>query len=296
MENNRWADRPINDCYHYYSDGTICSQLFLEEKDYVKAMNIAAVLSFLYGIKILSITLMSNHFHMIIKGPREACQKFCMIFHRQISRGIDDIDPRELKTSMDLISSENELMTKIAYVQRNCIKAGFAYLPSEYPWGSGNIFFRPEESFVHGTRCGHSQRRTLLQFLKTRIDIPEEWEYDAKGMILTQFWIDWRFVNKLFASPNRYIAFLHQRKEVSTSIRMNCQSRLLEDFNMKELRKTANSLRMNLIGKELRDCSLKERLTIATKIWSSYYGYSLKSIARVLRIDYNVISAVLGDE
>ena len=295
MEQKRWADHPINDCYHYYSDGTICTQLFFEEQDFVKAMNIAAVLSFLYGIKILSINLMSNHFHMIIKGPREACLKFKIIFHRQLSRVIDAIEPRELRTSIEPITSEEELMTKIAYVQRNCIKAGFAHLPSAYPWGGGDIFFKPESSFDHGTRCGRHQRRTLMELLKTRIDIPEDWEYDSKGMILTKCWIDWKYVNELFATPNRYIAFMHQKTEVAASIRINCQSRLVEDFSMKELRKLANSIRERTFGRELKDCALKERLTIATKIWTTTYGYSLKSIARVLRIDYDVISAVLGD-
>lgn len=295
METNVWADRPITDCYHFYSDGTICSELFIDVTDYVQAMNIAAVLSFLYGVKILSINLMSNHFHMVIKGKREACRKFSIIFHRQLSRILTSLEKRSLRTSMDPITSEEQLMTTIAYVQRNCIKAGYAYLPSSYPWGAGNIFFTPETEFDHGTRCGRLKRRALLESLNTRIDIPDEWEYDDKGMIMTHCWIDWRFVNQLYATPNRYLAFLHQRNEVATSIKMNCQSRLLEDLNMKELRKKAKEIRKSLIGKELQDCTLNEKLTVANRIWSTSFGYSLKSIARVLQLDYAVVDAVLGD-
>ena len=289
LQTNQWVDPIVKDCYHYYSDGTACSLLFGTDEEYVQAMNMAAALSILYGIKILAICLLNNHFHLVLKGRRANCAKFRDIYKRQIARYIRSCERKHLRVTMDPITTESRLRTLIIYVQRNCIGAGYAYLPQQYPWGTGNIFMVPEESFPHGIRVGSLSPPRARQFFRTHVQVPKEWEYDSKGMLMTQYWIDWQFVNYLFGTPRRYMASMHLKKDDAMAITSECRSRLLEDLSQKELRKLAADRFMTMVRKPASQCSLKERVLVAQKIWASTCGYSLKSIARATHVDPEVL-------
>lgn len=293
QKDNAWADRPVKDYYHYYSDGTICPVLFACDRDFIFGMNLAAALSFKFGVKVLCICLLGNHFHMLIKGPREACLRFSRYYQASLVRRLPEARSGTVKVTMDPISDETELMSVFAYVRRNCISAGFQYLPSVYPWGAGEIFFRPPSSFDHGTPLRNFPVRARPVLLRTNVRLPDHWEVDGNGMVLTSFWIDWAHVNEIFQTPARYIAFMHQKKDLESTIRRRCSRRLIDDLSQKELHRKAASLSASMVGKSLNDCSLEEKLLVADRLWSDHVGYSPKSIARALRLDPEVLALFL---
>ena len=282
--------------FHLYSDGTVRTQLFNDDSDFIFGMNQAAIISHACGVRILCINLMATHFHVLLYGTQKDCQGFASRYAKRLKFSLPAAKGKgRIELSMDKLVSETETLSVFAYVIRNCTSAGYAYLPQFYPWGPGNIFFRPEETFAHGHLVSDMSVRCRREHFGTRLDIPMDWEYDDDGMIMTKFWIDWARVNTLFGSPHRFLAFLYQKKDLADSIKARCRHRLLEDLSQKELRTMVGELSVSMIGKRTADCSLQEKTLVARKIWRSTTGYSLRSIARALKVDPEIMEVLLGN-
>ena len=212
-----WEKHPVEDCYHIYSDGTRVSVLFERDEDKVYGMNLIAVLAFKYHIRVYCDVVMDTHFHLVGKGDPENIHRFVAEMKRLLTRYFRQTHRPELVKEgiwikADPLPDDQEVMRKIIYVFRNPLDAGDPLLPENYRWGVGRLFFH-EDTAVAAKRVGDmtlDERRALFH---TRIDLPEDWEVDAHGMLLPRCYIDLDGVYKLFQSPRRYLSFLFVRKK-----------------------------------------------------------------------------------
>ena len=190
MENYvQWERHPMEDCYHIYSDGTRVSVLFEKPEDFVFARNLIAVLAFKYHIRVYCDVVMDSHFHLVGRGRAQDVELFKSEIRRLLTRYfIQTHRPELLKEGIfvkaDPLPDDIEVMGKIIYVFRNPMDAGFPYLPENYTWGVGRLFFHTADNAVAARRVGDMTLREKWALFHTRVDLPDDWEVDANGMIL----------------------------------------------------------------------------------------------------------------
>ena len=292
----QWERHPVKDCYHIYSDGTRMSVLFELPQDKVFARNLIATLAFQYHIRVYCDVVMDTHFHLVAHGNPEDIERFKSQIKRLLIRYFNQTNRSYLLKegiwiTADLIHDDVELLDKIIYVLRNPMDAGYPYLPENYPWGVGRIFFQID-SAVATRRIGDmtiDERRALLH---TRAPLPDDWEVDANGMLLPRCYIDVDTVHRLFGSPRRFIAFLFVKKKDLAKLDEQCARAFLEKRGDMELRTEANSEGLRLFGREISHLTEAERLQVASILWQKRSTLSRKQLARAVKMKPAIIEAV----
>jgi len=185
---------------------------FPEETDFKAGMNYVAVLAAEESVSVLAFVLMSNHVHFVLAGRRKDVERFINEFKRRHSKylhqkyGIDkllkrnDVDIRE-------IPDENESVERaVAYVQMNPVAANICGHPTQYPWGSGNVFFNA--TTPKGVRFDSISGRERIRILHSKSNVPGHWLVGEEGYVLPSSYVKWENVENLFRSPGRMDYFL----------------------------------------------------------------------------------------
>lgn len=297
MENYvQWERRPVKDCYHIYSDGTRVAVLFELPEDKVFARNLMAVLAFQYHIRIYCDVVMDTHFHLVAHGRPEDIARFVGQTKRLLIKYFNRTGrSQSLKEGIwitaDLLRDDVEVMDKIIYVFRNPMDAGYPYLPENYPWGVGRLFFQTDSAMA-ARRVGDMTIDGRRALLHTRASIPDEWEVDANGMLLPRCYIDTESVLRLFGSPRRFIAFLFVRKKDLTKQDEQCARSFLEKRGDMELRAEADAESQRLFGRRVTKLNQAERIQVASLLWQNRRTLSRKQLARAVRMKPELIEAV----
>ena len=121
---------------------------FRDEEDFKVGMNFVALQAHASRVVVLSFILMSNHVHFVVKADsKKDAEAFIEGFKHRYSLylrykyGVKEF-LRGNDVQVDLISPYDEDPEKaIAYVEMNCVAAGICSHPSQYPWGTGGVFF-----------------------------------------------------------------------------------------------------------------------------------------------------------
>lgn len=291
-----YEKHPVKDCYHIYSDGTRVSVLFERDEDKVYGRNLIAVLAFKYHIRVYCDVVMDTHFHLVGKGAPEDIAKFIAEMKRLLTRYFRQTHrPEFVKEGIwiqaDPLAYDIDVVRKIIYVFRNPLDAGDFLLPENYPWGVGRLFFQ-KDTAVAAKRVGDmtlDERRALFH---TRINLPPDWEVDAKGMLLPRCYIDLAEVHRLFGSPRRYLSFLFVRKKDIIEQDTQCARPFVEIRADKQLRADANAESQRLFHLPISKLSEPDRLQVASLLWQNRRTLSRKQLARATRLDPALIEVV----
>ena len=106
------------------------------------------VLAFKYHVKVYCDVVMDTHLHLVAHGTPENIARFEAQLKRQVSMYLNQTGrsfllKEKFEVAHEVILDDVELMRKIIYVFRNSLDAGYPYLPEDYPWGVGRLFFHP---------------------------------------------------------------------------------------------------------------------------------------------------------
>lgn len=105
----------------------------------------------LTGIRVLAFCLMDTHFHLVLQNRSGRMPEFFKQLNGQFAayfrkrHGGKGYVFQDRYRSM-LIQDDSYLMTAIAYVLNNPVKAGLASSFEQYPWSSGMLYFSDKES------------------------------------------------------------------------------------------------------------------------------------------------------
>ena len=297
MENSvQWERHLVRDCYHVYSDGTRLSVLFETVQDKVYARNLIAVLAFQYHILIYCDVVMDTHFHLVGHGRPEDIERFKAQLKRLLIKyfnrtGRTHLLKEGIWIQADSLADDVEVMDKIIYVFRNPMDAGYPYLPENYPWGVGRLFFQVDSAMA-ARRVGDmtiDERRAVLH---TRANIPDDWEVDVNGMLLPRCYIDTDTVHRLFGSPRRFIAFLFVRKKDLAQQDEQCARAFLEKRGDSVLHAEAEEQSKQLFNRTITKLTQAERIQVASILWQDRRTLSRKQLARAVRVNPALIEAV----
>ena len=264
----QWERHPVRDCYHIFSDGTRVPALFETSEDKVYAMNLMAVLAHQYHLRVYCPVVMDTHFHDVVQGRQEDVFQFEFQMRRKIVLYFHRTGRPEL--AMD---------------------AGFSFLPEDYPWGAGRIFFHKEE-VTTCRKVGDMTVRQRREWFRSRVDIPVEWLLDENGMILPKCYVDLAAVHRLFGSPKRYIAFLFVRKKDLIAQEEKDARAFLEMREDATLHAVADAESQKQFGMRISQLPQSERLQVARVLWQDRRTLSRKQLARAVRMDVALIEAV----
>ena len=215
---------------------------FRDEEDFKVGMNFVAIqAASCPDVSVLAFILMSNHVHFVLSGDREDAENFvCQYKHRYsiYYSGRWDIKKFLRNNGVDIseIPREGEAVERaVAYVLMNCVAANICCHPTQYLWGSGNCYFRPEvpsdscasarptvshakrasrrkvkSMGVGGMRIGDLSVRARERLLHSNFDqIPCSWRLTAEGFISPMEYVDVTAVESFFSYPKRLNYFLN---------------------------------------------------------------------------------------
>lgn len=192
---------------------------FREKEDFVVGMNYVALQAALCPeVLVLVFILMSNHVHFVLYGTRKEVEDFVNAFKSRYSLYLNrkyglrghlrenGIDIREIS------SDEPESLERVlAYVQMNCVAAGICAHPIQYPWGTGNAFFKPEGAMRANWSLASLSGRARVRLIHSELalTLPAEWQVSEAGYVLPESYVTVNQVERLFRTPGRMNYFLN---------------------------------------------------------------------------------------
>ena len=271
---------------------------FREEQDFKVGMNYVAVLAASSPVAILAFILMSNHVHFVLLGRKEDAEAFINELKRRYSKYLQYKygSEKALKANsvdVKLISfGEESAERAIAYVQMNCVAANICLQPTQYPWGTGNLFFTA--THPKGVRLDSLSERARFRLLHTRAKLPGHWIVGEGGYILPSSYVKIDYVERIFRNPKRMDYFL--RNSSKAKLRLESKDDALPSFKDEVVLAAHPDLCRTLFSKlsfkELSDAQKTEVLRQLRFRFSS----NIHQLARVVGLSYDETARLMDTQ
>ena len=268
---------------------------FRDEEDFKAGMNAVAVLACVLHINILAFILMSNHVHFLLECTYAEAQDFINAFKRHHSRyryckyGVREMLRNNHVVIKRVDLTEESAERAVAYIQMNCVAANICLNPSDYPWGTGNAFFRSRPA--KGTPVNQLSKRQRIRLLHSKVDLPSGLLIGEDGYILPESYVQVRFVESLFRNPGRMNYFLQNSSKAKQ--RLNASEKSLPAFKDQLISAGAKDLCQSLfLKRDLRDLDDGQLAEILKQIRFRFSSYP-QQMARVTGIPYERIVHLL---
>lgn len=282
--------------YHVCTKGEDLPWMFRDEFDFIAGINRIGFCVLSVNVTVVDFILMDTHVHFILNGSLPICKDFINKYKQMTGKWVSHRHNianhlSKVETTIVPVGSEEALMEEIAYVDRNSIMAGYRCMPTEYRWGMSRYFFKDTLSMnallAGFEKIGERSLKILKKQLSTRVDIPRDWEIDKSGMINPRCFVDYRIVESIYRSPNRYLYFL--AKKLEGKIDMKLSQGVSSFIPDKEMRSITDSLTREMFGLENKGLlNMSQRIQMAKKLRYEY-GATHKQISRMLSVDMNII-------
>lgn len=291
---------PVRNCWHFCTDGNAVDAMFFDDYDFIDGMNGIFVVLQKYKVLVLAFVLMDTHFHFILYGDFDECNRFVHSYVARISRNIslrhgqtNKLD--KIPISYQKIGDDRYLKTAICYVIKNPPVAGLRYMAWKYPWSSGSLYFNNGRhwTMVPCSKASHLSDlsvRDRYSMLKSR----QEFDSDPRvydGLVLPEEYVEYEIVESLFRSAKSFNFFLCNSKEDDVEERMGSVSRL--SIPISEMRQHRRDVCKELFGvATLNTLTTKQRIRIARTL-RRRFDCSTKQVARVCGLLYEEVKDVL---
>ena len=280
--------------YYLVSTDHLSERLwFRDDEDFKVGMNYVAILAVSSNVRVLAFILMSNHVHFVLEGTLEDVSAFVTEFKRRYSKYYQrKYGIREFlrKNGVDItpVWLDGESMERaIAYVQMNCVAANICAHPSQYPWGTGSLFFNANKPA--GTSLVSLSRRAQIRALKSNDRLPQSFSLTDAGYVDPASYVDYSFVEQLFRSPNRYnLKILN-----SSKAKIRLQESAMPAFRDQSILAATPDLVRSLFRKySLQELSRDEKGALLKQL-RFRFSADVAQLSRVLEIPYEEAARLL---
>ena len=266
---------------------------FRDEDDFIVGMNHVAVQASLSEVIVLAFILMSNHVHLVLYGEYDEVQAFVnklkVRYSLYLSRKyhVRDYLRRNRVHVKRIPTDEPEALERaIAYVQVNCVAAKVCAHPSQYPWGTGNSFFRADgirEKTGKPLSTLSERARTRL-FHSFHTSLPEGWLVSEAGYIAPESYVAVKTVERIYRRPDRMNYFLNTSSKAKK--RLETLDEHIPAFRDQSILNALPDLCQSLFRKErFQDLSSSEQ-TEAMRQIRFRFGSNVHQLARVCGLSY----------
>lgn len=169
--------------WHVYTDGSVMADMFSCDEDFREGMVALAVCAVLFdAAELVTFELMSNHVHLVMRGPRLACLEFFDLYKKRLKRWAQrlgrPVDWTGFEAQILAIETLASLRNEILYAHRNAYVANRAYTPFGYKWGGGWAYFSPAAEMLPVTGLYDIGARRMRELTHSR---------DVHGMVRLKF-------------------------------------------------------------------------------------------------------------
>jgi REP element-mobilizing transposase RayT len=272
---------------------------FREDSDFKVAMNYVAIQAACCpDVDVLAFILMSNHVHFVLNGSNNDIMEFITQFkHRYAIYYWNKYGVKEFLRRNDvdvrLIPCEEESLERaIAYVQMNCVAANICLHPSQYQWGTGDVFFSKHD--YKGSRLGDMTARARIRMLHSECDIlPLNWTVSESGFIKPKSFVAFQTVEALFRNPRRMNYFLNSSSKAKKRIETVDDNH--PAFKDQTILKVLPDLCWSLFHKSsFKELQTDEQIEFARQIRFRFCS-DANQIARVCEITYAEAAGLLDN-
>lgn len=282
--------------YHVCSEGLEKRVIFRNRREFIIGMNYIAICIQKCNVTVVCFCLMSNHFHFILRGSHEECLKFGREYKRMcamLMKRAQDVDNamKNLEIMAKEINDRSYLEYAIAYVLRNPIVAGFKIMPHQYPWSSGNMYFRNSYIPVGREAKDFNVKELQHQVLYSKTRIPENYKIDENGMVSPLCYTDYRSVEELFGHPSRLMGLLSTKKESEFEIFLGIAEKYNPDIE--ELRDSVRELiQAEFSVKAVSQLSIEQKIKLCT-LMRRNFNASRKQISMITRLNLETVCKIV---
>ena len=271
--------------YHLFANGDDARGFILDEPDFYAAFNRFGVCAAATGVKVLSFSIEDSHPHALLYGLKSKCLIFKDLYetttmHYIVSnRGSAD----GVKFFLELYPVEDEdyLCNVAAYTIVQPTKDGKRIMYYDYLWGTGSMYFRPENHVpiwtlgpdghpVEPRRMDSLTARERKSLLCSKREVPGDW-LTCNGFLLPSNYVDVKQFEQIFQTHNCFRAFCSAGKKRDEAIiaRMaDSRGMMLEDM---EARKICADKSFALFSHhDPRKLDTRQRLNLARNLREGY--------------------------
>lgn len=266
---------------------------FRDENDFVVGMNYIAVQASISEVIVLAFILMSNHIHLILYGEYEEVLAFVNRLKARYSQYLsrkyrirDFLRRNDVNVSRIDPDEPEALERAIAYVQMNCVAANICAHPSQYPWGTGNSFFRVDNVHKNAGRplSSLSKRARGRLLHSSHSDFPPEWRVSDAGYIVPESYVAVKTVEHIFRRPDRMNYFLNTSSKAKK--RLEAVGEHIPAFRDQVIINAMPDLFQSLFSKKsFQDLSASEQ-TEALRQIRFRFSSNVHQLARVCSLSY----------
>ena len=282
--------------YHVCSEGLEKRVIFRNRREFIIGMNYIAVCQQKCNVKVICFCLMNNHFHFILRGNYEECLKFGREYKRlcaMLMKRTQNIDNamKNVEIMAKEINDRSYLEYAIVYVLRNPIVAGFKIMPHQYPWSSGNMYFRNSYIPAGKEAKDFNVKELQHQILCSKTRIPENYIIDEEGMVSPLCYIDYRTVEELFGHPSRLMGLLSAKKESEFELFLGITEKYNPDIE--ELRDSVRELiQAEFSVKTVSQLSIEQKMQLCT-LMRRNFNASRKQISMITRLNLETVCKIV---
>lgn len=289
--------RELGKCYHLCTgeNGPI---LFHNEKEFETAMNIVALLSFLYpDVAVITYEIMSNHMHFAVAGKKERIMEWYenlvkkMKTHPVLSESKRALEILNVKL-IEINSLEN-MRNVIAYINRNGSVVNVNETPFSYPWGANRYYFNPEAKLRYefsGKKVVYSERREM--FRSNKGDRVRE-IISLDGYVCPLCFCNVTIGEGMFRNARHYFSKISKNIEAFSDIARTIGESLF--YNDDELFSLVTAECLKNYGiKSPKMINATAKIDLARKLHYEYNSGN-KQISRILGMDINAVSALFPE-
>lgn len=270
---------------------------FPEESDFIVGMNLVAALAAEFMGFVLAFILMSNHVHFVLLATRTDAERFINEYKRRHSKYLNKkygIEKLLKDTGVDirLIPYGDEAPERaIAYVQMNPVAANICIHPTQYPWGSGAVFFNPSQP--KSVRLDALSERARIRSLHSKTRMPGHWLLGDSGYVLPASYVKCDDVEKLFRTAKRMDYFLRASSKARIRLESaeNSQPSFRDQIVLAALPDLCRTLFQKLSFSELHDAQKSEILRQLRFRFSA----NVHQLARITGLTYDAAASLLDE-
>lgn len=209
--------------WHLYTPGDLTEILFTCKEEFLVGMNLVAVcLAVFPGLRLVTFTLMNNHFHFIIVGSREDVTAFFIYYRKRLKRYLAGRgrypDLSRLEPDLFEIPDLRALRNEIVYVNRNGYVVQPDHTPYSYPWSSGVLYFNPLLEHVPKTPVSDLSQPEQRRLYHSRLlELPGQYK-TYKGLIVPSSYCNIAEGEAAFRNAHQYFQLLGRDQEAGCGI------------------------------------------------------------------------------
>ena len=233
--------------YHLFANGDDARGFILDDEDFYAAFNRFGVCAAATTVKVLSFSIEDSHPHALIYGTELDCLKFKELYEtttlHYIVSNRGSADGVRFILELYPITDTDYLRNAAAYTIVQPTKDGKRVMHYDYLWGTGSMYFRPENHLpiwtvssggrvVTPCRIDSLTARERKSLLRSKREVPGDWLV-CNGFLLPSNYIDVGLYEQIYQTHNCFRAFCSTGKSRDADIvaRMaDCRGVMLEDL------------------------------------------------------------------